>query len=73
MATAIPKLSEVVLAVILRPGCCIERHGSSRGLRRRLTLIGVDIELFRKLRQRLLALDSGKRHLRLEGRGVLAR
>ena len=37
----------------------------------RCDLIGVDVELLRKLRQRSIALDGGKRHLRLESRGVI--
>ena len=34
-------------------------------------LVGVHIEQLRQLRQRLLALDGGQRHLRLEGRCVV--
>ena len=34
----------------------------------RCDLIGVDVELFRQLSQCSIALDGGKRHLRLEGR-----
>ena len=34
-------------------------------------LVGVDIELLRQLGQRLLALDRGQGHLRLEGRCVV--
>ena len=34
-------------------------------------LVGVDFELLRQLGQRLLALDRGQRHLRLEGRRVV--
>ena len=37
----------------------------------RCDLIGVDVELLRKLGHRSVALDSGKRHLRLEGRCVV--
>src|SRR5665811_2371838 len=37
----------------------------------RCDLIGVDVELLRKLSQRSIALDGGKRHLRLEGRCVV--
>ena len=37
----------------------------------RCDLIGVDIELLRKLRQRSIALDGGKRHLGLESRCVI--
>ena len=40
----------------------------------RCDLIGVDLELLRQLSQRSIALDGGKRHLRLEDRcGVPAR
>src|SRR5665811_2272915 len=38
----------------------------------RCDLIGVDIELLRKLRQCSIALDGGKRHLCLEARCVVA-
>ena len=34
-------------------------------------LVGVDIELLRQLGQRLLALDRGQRHFRLEARCVV--
>src|SRR5438067_2101592 len=47
---------------------------SSRALKLRLPrcdLIGVDVELLRKLGHRSIALDSGKRHLRLEARCVV--
>ncbi len=37
----------------------------------RRDLIGVDVELLRELRQRPIALDRRKRHLRLEGRCVV--
>ena len=37
----------------------------------RCDLIGVDVELFRQLSQCSIALDGGKRHLRLEGRCVV--
>jgi hypothetical protein len=37
----------------------------------RCDLIGVDVELLRKLHQRSVTLDGGKRHLRLEGRCVV--
>ena len=37
----------------------------------RRDLIGVNVELFRKLNQRSIALDGGKRHLSLEGRCVV--
>jgi hypothetical protein len=37
----------------------------------RCDLNGVDVELLRKLSQRSIALDGGKRHLRLEGRCVV--
>jgi hypothetical protein len=37
----------------------------------RCDLIGVNVELLGKLSQRSIALDGGKRHLRLEGRCVV--
>jgi hypothetical protein len=37
----------------------------------RCDLVGVDIELLGKLSHRSIALDGGKRHLRLEGRCVV--
>ena len=37
-----------------------------------LDLVGVDVELLRQFRQRLLALDRSQRCLRLESRGVVA-
>ena len=37
----------------------------------RCDLIRMDIKLLSKLGQRSIALDGGKRHLRLEGRGVV--
>ena len=37
----------------------------------RRDLIGVNVELFRKLNQRSIALDGGKRHLSLEARCVV--
>ena len=49
-------------------------HIGSPALKLRLPrcdLIGVDVELLGKLRQRSIALDGGKRHLRLEGRCVV--
>ena len=49
-------------------------HIGSTALKLRLPrrdLIGVNVELLGKLRQRSIALDGGKRHLRLEGRCVV--
>jgi hypothetical protein len=37
----------------------------------RRDLIGVDVELLGKLRDGPIAFDGGKRHLRLESRGVV--
>jgi hypothetical protein len=49
----------------------ILRYSHSTKTSSRQALIGVNVELLGKLRQRLIALDDGKRHLRFEGRCVV--
>jgi hypothetical protein len=62
------------IAGLRRCGAVRAKNLRSPGLKLRLPrcdLIGVDVELFRQLSQRSIALDGGKRHLRLEGRCVV--
>src|SRR4051794_4230234 len=59
----------LIVAATLRakqPGCPVEQLRLPLG-----DLVGMNVELLCQLGQRLLALDGGQSHLRLESRGVV--